>query len=373
MGFVYMRSDWDGPDATWIAFWAGPHIDTHQHLDQGAFTIFKRRDLAPKTGHYDADNVKSSHDLAYYTRTVSSNNILVGDPHEVFRNFIAGMGCDANGKGDRIKSPDGKENLCIPNDGGQRTFTPGGMAVHDGAYFNENRDDFDVAKVVAFQDDGQAVTIAADITNAYSNPRYSAPPNTPKVTRVWRRLVYLRKADLLLVADTVESTNPNFEKKWLLHALDRVDVGGQVQKIDAGESVHTGVDTARIVVDDADRSDAAPDHVRLAQRLCGAAGEDGLPGAFPLSGDRRARPGRYAGHGLVRHRQECAALSSAHQGFLGEGFQRGRAAGAQIGELGAGFSARVVCGGATFRCTVPDTVAGGWRWSRNRLRRWITS
>jgi hypothetical protein len=256
MGFVYIRSDWDTPDATWIAFWAGPHIDTHQHLDQGSFTIFKRRDLAPKTGHYDADNVKSSHDLAWYTRTVSSNNILIGDPHEVFRSFIAGMGCDANGKGDRIKSPDGKEELCIPNDGGQRTFTPGGMGAHDGTFFNEHRDDLDVARVVAFHDDAQAVTIAADITNAYNNPRYTTPPNSPKVTRVWRRLVYLRKADMLLVADTVESTNPSFEKKVLLHALDRLEVGGDVQKIDAGESVHTGVDTAKIVVDDADRSDA---------------------------------------------------------------------------------------------------------------------
>jgi hypothetical protein len=54
---VYIRSDWDSADATWIAFWAGPHIDTHQHLDQGAFTVFKRRDLAPKTGHYNDDSV----------------------------------------------------------------------------------------------------------------------------------------------------------------------------------------------------------------------------------------------------------------------------------------------------------------------------
>jgi hypothetical protein len=127
--------------------------------------------------------------------------------------------------------------------------------VHDAAFFNENRDDFDVARVVKFQDDGEAVIVAADITNAYNNPRYSTPPNAAKVTRVWRRLVYLRRADLLLVADTVESTNANFEKKVLLHALDRLEVGGDVLKIDAGESVHTGVDTAKIVVDDADRSD----------------------------------------------------------------------------------------------------------------------
>src|SRR5207253_8412863 len=37
---------------------------------------------------------------------------------------------------------------------------------------------------------------------------------------------------------------------------DRVEVAGEVQQIDAGESVHTGVDTAKVVVDDRDKSDA---------------------------------------------------------------------------------------------------------------------
>ena len=194
MGYVYIRSDWDSPDATWIAFWAGKHIDTHEHLDQGAFVIFKRRDLAPKTGHYDNDDVKSSHDLAYYTRTVSSNGILIGDPKEVFRGFIAGFGCNANGKGDsqadppqayRIKSPDASEFLCIPNDGGQRTFIPKGMAVGTAENFAENPEIWDVAQVKSFSDDGDAVSVVADITNAYNNPRYTTPGNTAKVNRVY--------------------------------------------------------------------------------------------------------------------------------------------------------------------------------------------
>jgi hypothetical protein len=223
MGFVYIRSDWDSPDATWIAFWAGPHIDTHQHLDQGAFTIFKRRDLAPKTGHYDADDVKSPHDLAYYTRTVSSNGILIGDPSEIFRGFIAGMGCDGKGKGTLISG------LCIPNDGGQRTMAPLGMAAGNADFFNQHRDVLDVARVVSFRDDGQSVSWVADITNAYSK----------KVTKVYRRFVYLREPDVLLIGDTVESANPAFQKKWLIHALDRLEVG---------------TDEAKIIVDDTEPS-----------------------------------------------------------------------------------------------------------------------
>jgi hypothetical protein len=255
MGFVYIRSDWDSPDATWISFWAGPHIDTHQHLDQGAFTVFKRRDLAPKTGHYDDDSVFSPHHLAWYTRTISSNGILIGDPHEIFRGFIAGMGCDANGKV-LSRTTTSHWPACIPNDGGQRTFVPAsGMGARDAAKFYENRDAFEVARVVSFSDDGRAVSVVADITNAYNNPRFSTLGNSPKVSRVYRRLVYIRGLDMLAIADTVESTNSEFEKKWLLHALDRIEVGGAVEKIDAGESVHRNVDEAKIVVDDTDPSD----------------------------------------------------------------------------------------------------------------------
>lgn len=253
MGFVYIRSDWDSPDATWISFWAGPHIDTHQHLDQGAFTIFKRRDLAPKTGHYDS-GVFSPHHISYYLRTVSSNGLLIGDPSEIFRGYISGMGCDENGVAARAKDA-AKWPGCIPNDGGQRTMSPLSLAVANAAAYERNRDVLEVAKVLSFRDDGKAVTVVADITNAYNNARHTTPGNAPKVKRVWRRLVYLRPLDVLLIGDTVESTDAKFEKKWLLHALDRVEIGGKAEKVDEGEAVYRGVDTAKVVVDDADPSD----------------------------------------------------------------------------------------------------------------------
>lgn len=254
MGYVYIRHDWDSPDATWIAFWAGPHLDSHQHLDQGSFTIFKHRDLAPKTGNYD-NNVNHPQHISYYTRTISANTLLIGDPSEVFKNFLAGMGCDAKGAGTKITAPDVGDSVCIPNDGGQRTMSPMGLSVRNPEDFEASRDIFDVAKVVFFEDNGRAVRVVADITNAYTNPRFSNPDNSPKVNKVYRRLVYLRDLDLLFIADTVESTNPNFEKKWLIHALDQLQVGGTVQTIDPGESIHTDVTEARIVVDDTQPSD----------------------------------------------------------------------------------------------------------------------
>jgi hypothetical protein len=255
MGYTYIRSDWDSPDATWIAFWAGPHLDTHEHLDQGAFTIFKRRDLAPKTGHYD-DTVFAPHQLSYYTRTVSSNGLLIGDPREVFGGFISGIGCNEKGVGTLIDAPGGQGQVCVPNDGGQRTMAPFGMAAQNPELFRTYRNVFDVARASNFADHGRWVTVSADITNAYNSPRHASPGSQAKVTRVWRRLVYLREADLLVVADVVESTDPAFEKKWLLHALDRLEIAGQAAPVAPGEDLFRGVDQARVVVDDTDPSDA---------------------------------------------------------------------------------------------------------------------
>jgi hypothetical protein len=249
LGYVYVRSDWDSRDATWISSWAGPHADTHQHLDQGSFTIFKRRDLAAKTGNYDYDTVKP-HFMSYYTRTVSDNNLLIGDPNEYFSTFIGYWGCDGLKEHDLFPAPDGGPKVCIPNDGGQRTMAPYSLALfHNDDYF-ARRDVYDVAKVTSFSDNGQAVAWVADITNSYNNPRHTTPNNKPKVTKVYRKFVYLRQPDILLVADTVESTNPDFEKSWLIHAVDHIDVGGTVKKVDEGESIHTDTDHARIVVDD---------------------------------------------------------------------------------------------------------------------------
>ncbi len=58
---------------------------------------------------------------------------------------------------------------------------------------------YDVAKVTSFSDNGQAVVWVADITNAYNNPQYTTPNNKAKVTKVYRKFVYLREPDILLV------------------------------------------------------------------------------------------------------------------------------------------------------------------------------
>jgi hypothetical protein len=247
MGYIYIRSDWNSPDATWVSFWAGPHLDIHQHLDQGAFTLFKRRDLAIKSGNYDG-GPGSAHSLAYYARTVSSNGLLIGDPKEYFAGFVSFIGCGDNRQPSTIRVPQSHEEVCPPNDGGQRTAYPRSMTLFHVAEFAENQSDYDYAKVTAFRDTGELVAWSADITNSYANPRYAPPGERPKVTRVWRRFVYLRKEDILLVADQVTSTDENFRKSWLIHATDHIDVSS---------------DHAVIVVDDQTQADLRKGYAQL--------------------------------------------------------------------------------------------------------------
>ncbi len=230
MGYIYLRSDWNSRDATWIGFWAGPHLDLHQHLDQGAFTIFKRRDLAAKTGNYDGD-VNSVHSLAYYTRTVSSNGLLIGDPNEYFGGFISFIGCDKAGSHYLFPVLDASAKVCLPNDGGERTMLPYGLSLGSVEEYEAHHDVFDVARVVHFQDNGKVASWVADITNAYSNPRHTAPETQPKVTKVYRRFVYLREPDVLIVADTIASTHAEFEKSWLLHSVDQLEAAGDQFKV----------------------------------------------------------------------------------------------------------------------------------------------
>ncbi len=255
LGYLYIRSAWDSPDATWISFHAGPHLDTHQHLDKGSFTIFKRRTLAPKTGHYDSGSISSRHQLGWYYRTVSSNGLLIGDPQELYSGFISGIGCDDKGRGYKLAIPEAS-SVCVPNDGGQRTMYPMALALSNLELYDRYRDIYETAQVTSFREQDGIVTLVADITNAYNNPRYSTLGNRPKVNRAYRRLVYLREPDLLLIGDTVESTDPAFEKKWLIHALERIQVEGEATSLSPGEIEHKRTDEATIIVDDTDPSDA---------------------------------------------------------------------------------------------------------------------
>ncbi|MBM4046913.1 MAG: DNRLRE domain-containing protein, partial [Planctomycetes bacterium] len=188
---VYVRSDWTD-DATWVLFEHGPQVSAHQSLDKGGFEIFKGDILAARTGNLDHGNVGAQHAAAYLHRTISGNCLLINDPEEKWRGFLAG----ATGENDG---------------GGQRTNYPL-TSGPDAATYLTYRPVFQRGHIARFADTKDFTYALADITNAYNCPSFHGGKwNKPKVTSVTRQLLYVRGLDSVAVFDRVSSTNPEFK------------------------------------------------------------------------------------------------------------------------------------------------------------------
>ena len=187
-GYVYARSSW-AEDATYFFFKCGDRFTAHQHLDVGHFLIYKYEELAGDGGHYDAFG--SRHDVNYHLRSIAHNTILVHDPCEAWPGIRAG---DVSG-----------------NDGGQAHDWPHhNGAVVDPAQWHQQRDLYDIADILAFEDGGDYVYVAGDCSRAY------APAKLEYFTR---QIVFLRPGTFV-VFDRVCSAQPEFRKTWLLQAMN---------------------------------------------------------------------------------------------------------------------------------------------------------
>jgi hypothetical protein len=186
-GYVYARSSWDD-DATYFFFKCGDRFTAHQHLDVGHFLIYKYEELAGDGGHYDSFG--SSHDVNYHLRTIAHSTILLYDPAEKWPGIRAGN--------------------VTGNDGGQAHNWPHhNGAVVDPAQWYEGRELYDIADIVAFEDQGAYLYVAGDCTRAYSSN---------KMESFTRQIVYLRP-DTFVIFDRVCSRNSDFKKTWLLQAM----------------------------------------------------------------------------------------------------------------------------------------------------------
>ena len=187
-GYVYARSSWD-EDATYFFFKCGDRFTAHQHLDNGHFLIYKYQELAGDGGHYDGFG--TNHDVNYHLRTIAHSTILVKDPDETWPAIRA------------WKGP-------IGNDGGQRHDWPhhNGAAI-DPEEWQKNRNLYDIADITAFEDRGSYLYVAGDCSRSYR-------PN--KVEYFTRQIVFIRP-NTFVIFDRVKSTDPGFQKTWLLQAM----------------------------------------------------------------------------------------------------------------------------------------------------------
>ncbi len=210
-GFAVMRQGWQTGD-TQISFKAGDYLAHHGHYDQGTFTIFKYSKLVINSGGYG--DYTGDHRLNYYVRTVAKNSILVQRPDELWTP-------------PSVTPPSG-----WANDGGQRIVQATGSTVTSYENWLANKTsgwNYESGDITAFQSaDGQYAYVGSDITRAYNSTLYDSEGQGGKVSQVTRQMVYLEDADVLVVFDRVNSTNPAYKKKWLLHTPNKFVGGGEV-------------------------------------------------------------------------------------------------------------------------------------------------
>lgn len=198
---VVMRSSWDDADATWVSLSCGDWFSTRQHLEAGSFQIYRRNPLAVSTGTYDG--LETAHWFNWSSqRSIHSNVVTVTRPGELFPN---------------------SRMLPTINDGGQRSiaYASGGRRTLD-EYRNNltNGAQFETGGVTAFEASRFHDYAACDSTRAYNSTAFATAGNAPKVREVTRQLVFLRP-EMVVLFDRVESTDPTYVKRFVLHGPAR--------------------------------------------------------------------------------------------------------------------------------------------------------
>ena len=226
LGKVVARSDWT-PEATYVTFKAGDNYWSHTHLDQGAFTIYKGGPLAIDSG-IKGPLYGSLHHRNYAYQTIAHNTITVTDP------------------ADTVPAPAWDGPRPFANDGGQRRIgsTPRiNPAPLDRDDWEAQRDTYHTGRIAHYLEaDGLTVALT-DITPAYTNSRSGQgffEHRTRRVERLWRTFGYDRVDDVVVIYDDVESTRPDFTKRWLLHSQEMPQLQGNRFRVEAPSARGSG-------------------------------------------------------------------------------------------------------------------------------------
>jgi len=201
----FMRSGWT-EDATLVSFHAGDWFGSHDHLDVGHFSIFRKKALAIDAGVYAPMN--TAHYINFANRTLAHNTLLIYDPEERFQ----------------APAPQGLE---VFNDGGQRVVVSlGGRSTqnnHNVGIWQANRLEgyhFERATVLDWFTGDTIDFVRADLTRAYNSDFFCAYgrdfKNRPKVESVVRSLVYV-KPGTVVIYDRVTARDPRYKKTWILN------------------------------------------------------------------------------------------------------------------------------------------------------------
>jgi hypothetical protein len=198
---VILRGSWNDNDAMHVALSCGDWHTRRQHLEAGSFQIFRRTPLAVHTGTWDG--FETNHWVNWYAqRSAHANTLTILKPGETFPN---------------------PRSVRSVNDGGQRSMPYESPTRGTAGVYRDNLTSgaqLDTGAVTAFETSRFHDYAACNITRAYNSTMVTTPGAMPKVREVTRQVVLLRP-ELLVVFDRIETTDPSYERRFVLHGLGR--------------------------------------------------------------------------------------------------------------------------------------------------------
>jgi len=202
IGRVYARSDWTD-DASWLRFECGDYFTGHQHFEAGNFEIFRYEPLATESGEYT--DYLSNHSVNWLIRTIAHNSILVYEPGETWTMLRDG----------------GRHKYA--NDGGQAKkweWTVGSVEE-----WQAKRDSFERGDIIAYEDRPEYMYVAGDCTAAHAATKLES----------WVRQIVFVRPHSFVIFDRVVSTDPKYEKTWLLHSRNEPEIQGDTFTVKDGK------------------------------------------------------------------------------------------------------------------------------------------
>ncbi len=196
MGQIFMRSG-TGTDDTYCLFTCGGILSQHRHFDALNFVIYHRGHLALDSGTRYLEFDNGQHLANYFAQTVAHNCVVVHQPGEPPARYWGGTVEGNHGAQHKQLGSVLKE-----------------LEVNDGYVY-----------------------IAGDATACYQHGvvRHEGQDDLPeKCTLVTRQLVFLMP-DRFVVFDRVTTTDPAYQKNWLLHTAHEPRVSGNTVRADQGQ------------------------------------------------------------------------------------------------------------------------------------------
>jgi len=191
------------PNAAWVRFECGPFFNHHQHYEVGNFEIYRYQRLATESGEYV--DYGSNHSVNWLIRTVAHNCMLVYMPGETWP----------------VQRDGGRNKYA--NDGGQvgRFQWP----VQTLEQWKAKADTFERGRIIAYENQGDFLYVAADCTRAYNPAKLS----------LWTRSILFLRPHTFVIFDRVTSSRPEYEKTWLLHCFSQPRIDGSTTMIQNGK------------------------------------------------------------------------------------------------------------------------------------------